>query len=232
MVRRIAIVEDEQTLAQNYRDALEREGYRVDVYVDRATAKAAFEARLPDMAIIDICLVDEPKGGHELCRMLRAASRTLPIMFLTARDGEIDEIVGLSLGADDYLGKTISMPQLSARVAALFSRVDAHASESVKSNQIVHGPLEIDLDQMMVCWKGRMVELTVTEFWIVKCLARNPGHVKSRQQLMDAAEIVVDDQTINSHIKRIRKKFRDIDPQADPIKTDYAIGYSWRATVS
>jgi len=232
MLRRIAVVEDEPALAQNYKDALEREGYRVDVYVDRATAQAAFETRLPDMAIIDIFLADEPKGGHELCRLLRAASRTLPILFLTARDGEIDEIVGLSLGADDYLGKAISMPQLNARVAALFRKIDAFAGENEPNNVIAHGPLELDVDQMTVCWNGVVVELTVTEFWIVKCLVRHPGHVKSRQQLMDAAQIVVDDQTINSHIKRIRKKFRASDPQADPIKTDYAIGYSWRATVS
>lgn len=231
MVRRIAIVEDEPALAHNYKDALEREGYRIDVYADRSAAQAAFATRLPDLAIIDIQLGDEPKGGHELCRVLRAASLTVPIMFLTAHDGEIDEIVGLSLGADDYLSKAISMPQLNARVAALFRKVDAFAGEHQQTSVIVYGPLELDIDRMAVSWNGRPVELTVTEFWIVKCLAQRPGHVKSRQQLMDAAEIVVDDQTINSHIKRIRRKFHDSDPQADPIKTEYAIGYSWRATV-
>lgn len=229
MARRIAIVEDETALAQNYRDALEREGYVVDVHPDRPTAQQAFEARLPDLAIIDIQLGDEPKGGHELCRSLRAASRTLPIMFLTARDGEIDEIVGLSLGADDYLSKAITMPQLSARVAALLRKVDAFADADSQNNLIEHGPLTLDIDRITVRWRNEIVELTVTEFWIVRCLAQHPGHVKSRQQLMDAAEIVVDDQTINSHIKRIRKKFRDTDPQADPIKTDYAMGYSWRS---
>lgn len=229
MARRIAIVEDETALAHNYKDALEREGYRVDVYADRPTAQASFDSRLPDLAIIDIQLGDEPKGGHELCRVLRAASRTVPIMFLTARDGEIDEIVGLSLGADDYLSKAISLPQLNARVAALFRKVDAFAGASSHSKVIQHGPLDLDVDRITVRWHDKPVELTVTEFWIVKCLAQNPGHVKSRQQLMDAAEIVVDDQTINSHIKRIRKKFRDCDPRADPIKTDYAMGYSWRS---
>ncbi len=230
MVRRIAIVEDEPALAHNYKDALEREGYRIDVYADRPTAEAAFATRLPDLAIIDIQLGDEVKGGLELCRGLRAASNTLPIMFLTAHDGEIDEIVGLSLGADDYLSKAISMPQLNARVAALCRKVDAYASDDHQASIIKQGPLELDVDRMTVCWNGGPVELTLTEFWIVKCMAQRPGHVKSRQQLMDAAEIVVDDQTINSHIKRIRRKFIDCDPQAEPIKTEYAIGYSWRAT--
>lgn len=229
MPRRIAIVEDEPALAHNYGDALKREGYRVDVYADRPAAQAAFAERLPDLAIIDIQLGDEPKGGHELCRELRAASRTLPIMFLTARDGEIDEIVGLSLGADDYLSKAISLPQLNARVAALLRKVDAFAGAVDQSGVIKQGPLELDVDRITVRWRDAPIELTVTEFWIVKCLVQKPGHVKSRQQLMDAAEIVVDDQTINSHIKRIRKKFRDSDPQADPIKTDYAMGYSWRS---
>ncbi len=232
MVSRIAIVEDEPALAQNYKDALEREGYRIDVYADRPSAQAAFATRLPDLAIVDIQLGDEPKGGHELCRVLRAASRTLPIMFLTAHDGEIDEIVGLSLGADDYLSKAISMPQLSARVAALLRKVDAFAGDDHHSNVIAHGPLQLDVDRMAVAWNSQPVELTVTEFWIVKCLVQRPGHVKSRQQLMDAAEIVVDDHTINSHIKRIRRKFKQSDPQADPIKTEYAMGYSWRATVA
>lgn len=228
MSRSIAIVEDEAALLANYRDTFERHGYKVETYPERAAAMAAFEQRLPDMVVIDIGLGDEPEGGFELCRALRNLSAELPIIFLTARDSEIDEISGLRLGADDYLTKDTSEAHLMARVNALFRRIeslrDAPAADDVWSV----GELTINADRMDVHWCGQPVDLSVTEFWIVACLARRPGHLKTRQQLMDAANIVVDESTITSHIKRIRKKLKEVDAGADPVQTEYGIGYRWR----
>jgi two-component system OmpR family response regulator len=226
--RTVAIVEDEAALAANYGDTFRRHGYRVATYPDRPSAQAAFAQRVPDMVVIDIGLGNEPEGGYELCRALRANSPELPIIFLTARDSEIDEISGLRLGADDYLTKDISAAHLMARVNGLFRRIDSLRQTSDVDATTRVGELEINRDRMRVTWGGRPVELSVTEFWIVECLARRPGHLKSRQQLMDAANIVVDESTVTSHIKRIRRKFAEVDAAADPIQTEYGIGYRWR----
>ena len=228
MSKSIAIVEDESALRANYRDIFERHGYRVATYPDRCAAMSRFEQRLPDMVVIDIGLGDEPEGGYELCRALRAMSAELPIIFLTARDSEIDEISGLRLGADDYLTKDISAAHLMARVNSLFRRVESLRQARVADDVVNIGKLAIDADRMRVTWADEPVELSVTEFWIVACLARRPGHLKTRQQLMDAANIVVDESTITSHIKRIRRKLKQVEAEADPIQTEYGIGYRWR----
>ncbi|HEY5763510.1 MAG TPA: response regulator, partial [Rhodocyclaceae bacterium] len=186
-----------------------------------------FEARLPDLVVIDINLKDEVEGGFELCRELRSRSPDLPIIFLTARDSEFDAVSGLRLGADDYLTKDISLPHLMARVAALFRRLDAIRQPSGKESRIRRGELEMDIDRMTVRWRDRPVGLTLTEFWMVHALARYPGHVKNRQQLMDAAQAVLDDNTITSHIKRIRRKFLAIDPDFAAVETVYGMGYRW-----
>jgi len=229
MTQTIAIVEDEPELRANYSDALERYGYRVRGYADRPRAQEAFQARLPDMAIIDIGLGDEPEGGFELCRFLRGQSTSLPILFLTARDSDLDAISGLRLGADDYLTKDISTAHLLARVVALFRRAGASDSEIPQDSQVTRGALEIRPEQMTVSWHGRSVPLTVTEFWIVHVLARYPGHVKSRRQLMEAASLVVDETTITSHVKRIRRKFQNLDPDFDELATVHGAGYRWKA---
>lgn len=226
MSKSIAIVEDEAALLANYRATFERYGFRVASYADRPAAMAAFEQRLPDMVVIDIGLGDEPEGGYELCRALRAMSQELPIIFLTARDSEIDEISGLRLGADDYLTKDISEANLMARVNGLFRRIESLRQAPESEDAVSIGELVINRDRMSVTWADQAVDLSVTEFWIVECLARRPGHLKSRQQLMDAANIVVDESTVTSHIKRIRRKFKEVD--ADPIQTEYGIGYRWR----
>lgn len=228
MSKSIAIVEDESALLANYRDIFERHGYRVATYPDRPTAMAAFQQRLPDMVVIDIGLGDEPEGGYELCRALRAMSAELPIIFLTARDSEIDEISGLRLGADDYLTKDISADHLMARINGLFRRIESLRQAPAADDVINIGELAINSDRMSVTWADHPVELSVTEFWIVACLARRPGHLKTRQQLMDAANIVVDESTVTSHIKRIRRKLKEAAPDADPIQTEYGIGYRWR----
>src|SRR3984885_7402435 len=217
MKKQIAIVEDEPALRENYAAALARHGYSVKTYGNRKTAMQAFQVHLPDLAIIDISLEDEAEGGFDLCRDLRALSAELPIIFLTARDSELDAVSGLRLGADDFLTKDVSLPHLAARVAALFRRIDA----------LRRGALWVDGEKMRTTWNGTPVALSLTEFWIVHALARNPGHVKNRQQLMDAASVVLDDNTITSHVKRIRRKFQQADPAFDSIQTVYGMGYRW-----
>jgi len=227
VAKRIAIVEDEQAIRDNYVAAFEREGYRVDAFDARQPALDAFESRLPDLVVIDINLQDDVEGGFELCRELRARSSDLPIIFLTARDSEFDAVSGLRLGADDYLTKDISLPHLMARIAALFRRLDAMQKPQGAENRITRGDLDIDIERMTIQWKDTPVGLTLTEFWLVHSMARYPGHVKNRQQLMDAAQAVLDDNTITSHIKRIRRKFHAIDPDFDAIETVYGMGYRW-----
>lgn len=227
MSHHIAIVEDEASIAANYRDALQRQGFRVSLYSDRAQATRAFARQLPDLAIIDVGLADDIEGGFELCRELRSRCPELPIVFLTARDSELDIISGLRLGADDYLTKDISQAHMLARIVALFRRVRALRVPEREEHLIERGPLSLNLERMSAAWRSRRVELTVTEFWIIHALARHPGHVKNRQQLMDSASVVLDDNTITSHIKRIRRKFQAIDPDFKAIETAYGVGYRW-----
>jgi two-component system OmpR family response regulator len=227
MSRRIAIVEDDPAIRANYTDLLRRQGYDVVALADHVAALAAFRTRLPDLAVLDIGLGDEIDGGFALCRELRALSATVPILFLTARDSEFDTVAGLRLGADDYVTKDISLPHLLARIAALFRRVDA-AGATAKAEEVVErGALRLDLDRVTASWRGQRVELTLTEFWMVHALVRHPGHVKSREQLMGEARMVVDDSTVTSHVKRIRKKFAAVDPDFDRIESVYGMGYRW-----
>ncbi len=229
MARHIAIVEDEVALAHNYRDAFTRQGFTVSLFHNRPEALAAFARSLPDLAIIDVGLGEEIEGGFDLCRELRARAPALPIIFLTARDSEFDVVSGLRLGADDYLTKDISQGHLLARVVALFRRVDAlrNPQPETREDILERKSLSLNMDRMSVHWKGNAVDLTITELWIVHALARHPGHVKNRQQLMDAANVVLDDNTITSHIKRIRKKFLRLDPDFDAVQTAYGMGYRW-----
>ncbi len=229
MGRRIAIVEDDPQIRANYSDALTRHGYDVSAYANRRDAEAAFGARVPELAIIDIGLGAEVDGGFELCRKLRALSATVPIVFLTARDSDFDVVSGLRLGADDYLTKDVSLPHLLARIAALFRRIDALSAAPVAEDVLVRGALTLDLKRMTARWNDAPVELTVTEFWIVHSLAKLPGHVKTRDQLMRDANMVVDEGTVTSHIKRIRKKLAVNDAQFDPIESVYGMGYRWRS---
>jgi len=163
-----------------------------------------------------------------LCRDLRSRAPELPIVFLTARDSELDIISGLRLGADDYLTKDISQAHMLARIVALFRRVQALRKPVQQEHMIERGQLHLNLERMTASWQTQPIELTVTEFWIVHALARHPGHVRNRQQLMDAASVVLDDNTITSHIKRIRRKFQSIDPGFAAIDTAYGVGYRWK----
>ncbi len=228
MSRRIAIVEDEPALRANYSDVLRRHGYDVVAYGNRADALAAFRTRLPDLALIDIGLGDDVDGGFTLCRELRAMSATVPIVFLSARDSDFDIVAGLRLGADDYVTKDVSLPHLTARIAALFRRSDLLAAPAVADDVLERGALTLDAKRLAAQWNGSRVDLTLTEFWMVYALARYPGHVKDRDSLMRDAKIVVDDSTITSHVKRIRRKFEAIDPLFDRIDTVYGMGYRWK----
>jgi two-component system OmpR family response regulator len=227
MSRRIAIVEDEPAIRANYADVLKRQGYEVAAYARRDEALAAFRTRVPDLALIDIGLADDVDGGFTLCRELRALSATVPILFLTARDSDFDVVAGLRLGADDYLTKDVSLPHLTARIAALFRRSDLLNAPAATDDVVSRGALTLDVKRLMVQWNGQRVDLTLTEFWMVHALARFPGHVKDRDSLMRDARIVVDDSTITSHVKRIRRKFMAIDPKFDRIDTVYGMGYRW-----
>ncbi len=228
MSQHIAIVEDEPAIRENYADAFRRAGYRVSAFAGRRAALDAFDARLPDLVVIDVSLGAEPEGGFELCRELRTRAPQLPIIFLTARDSDFDAVSGLRLGADDYLTKDISLPHLLARIAALFRRVQVLTEPAGTARTLERGKLRVDAERLAAHWNEREVDLTLTEFWIVHALAKHPGHVKNRQQLMDAARVVLDDATITSHVKRIRRKFEAIDPAFDAIQTVYGLGYRWR----
>ena len=228
-MRRIAIVEDEPAIRANYAEALRRHGYEVATYANRPEALAAFRTRLPDLALVDIGLGDEVDGGFALTRELRAMSATVPILFLSARDSDFDIVAGLRLGADDYLTKDVSLPHLFARIAALLRRAELAGKPEEAPERLERGPLVLDLKRFSVSWRDVIVPLTLTEFWMVHTLAKFPEHVKNRDQLMREANLVVDDGTITSHIKRIRRKFLAADPAFDAIDTVYGMGYRWKA---
>ena len=228
MSRRIAIVEDDPAIRANYAEALRKHGFDVSAYGARAEALAAMRARLPDLAVIDIGLGGDADAGFELCRELRALSASLPIIFLTARDSDFDVVSGLRLGADDYLTKDVSLPHLLARIAALFRRAELQSEPGAQEDTLERGDLALDLKRFSIAWRGQSVPLTLTEFWMVHALARHPGHVKSREQLMREANLVVDDGTVTSHVKRIRRKFQGVDAGFEHIETAYGMGYRWK----
>ena len=225
----IALVEDDERLRTNYAQALKREGYEVVSYRNRPEAQAAFGRRLPDLAILDVMLGDEMEGGFELCRELRRASPTIPIIFLTARDSDLDKVSGLRLGAWDYLTKnTTTLDFLPVRVSALFKMIEAlQKPAETGEKSISSGFLHIQEQRKQVFWRDTQLNLTLTEFWLLVSLVQHPGHVKSHSQLMEAASVVVTNNAIAAHIRRIREKFREIDPQFDAIKAEYGMGYRW-----
>ncbi len=228
MARNVAIVEDDPAIRANYADMLKKHGYQVSAFPDRKSATASFKTRLPDLALLDIGLGDEPDGGFSLCRELRAMSAALPIIFLTARDSDFDTVSGLRMGADDYLTKDVALPQLLARISALFRRADLLSQPPTSEEVLERGPLRLDMKRFQATWQEKVVDLTLTEFWLVHSLARFQGHVKNRDQLMKDAHIVVDDATITSHVKRIRRKFQSLDPKFEAIDSVYGLGYRWK----
>jgi two-component system response regulator ChvI len=225
----VAVVEDEQNIRDNVAFALKREGYRVEAFADGIAAWESFQRGLPDLAILDILM---PRmDGLELLRRIRAESESVPVIFLTSRDEEFDRVLGLELGADDYLCKPFSMRELMARVRVLFRRLALARGSGDEADELLEvGRLALDLRRYTASWDDTAVPLTVTEFMILRALARRPGHVKTRQQLMDEGyphDTFVSDRTIDSHIKRLRKKFIAIDQSFDRIDTVYGLGYRW-----
>ncbi len=225
--RRIAVVEDEETIREGISAALRREGHTPQSFDDGAAAWAALDAELPDLAILDIGV---PRmDGLELCRRLRAKSVRLPIVFVTSREEEFDRVLGLELGADDYLCKPFSMRELMARVKVLLRRASLFDDPSPSPDQVFRaGRLTLDGQRLVVTWNGAPVPLTVTEFLLLQALARRPGVVKTREQLMADAypdRTAVSDRTIDSHIKRIRRKFIAMDPGFEAIEGVYGAGY-------
>ncbi|MEC7245463.1 MAG: response regulator transcription factor [Pseudomonadota bacterium] len=228
MAIKIALVDDDQNILASVSLALEAEGYQVDTYFDSEQALIGLIQRPPDLAILDIKM---PRmDGTELLGKLRQKSG-LPVIFLTSKDDELDEALGLGMGADDYITKPFSQRLLLARIKAVLRRSGSEASSGSKEDMISHGDLLMDPDRHLCSWKGVEVKLTVTEFLLLQALALRPGHVKSRDQLMDAAygdSVFLEDRTIDSHIKRIRRKFRAHDKSFDRIETLYGIGYKYK----
>jgi two-component system response regulator ChvI len=230
---RVALIDDEEHIRETVGFALAKEGYAVASYPDGVAAWTAMQEQLPDLAIVDIMM---PRmDGLELCRRLRGLSEELPIIFLTSRDEEFDRVLGLELGADDYLCKPFSTRELLARIKVLLRRlmlIRQRAPQAAESLLDV-GPLRLDLQRYQVTWKDVAVPLTVTEFQILRALARYPGHVKTRQQLMREGypyDAYVSDRTIDSHIKRLRKKFEMVDAAFGAIETVHGLGYRYAAS--
>jgi len=230
MTYTIALVEDDDLLQNNYSKALIREGYQVHSYSSRSEASAAFRRRLPDLAILDVMLHNESEGGFELCRELRRLSAVVPIIFLTAKDSDLDRVSGLRLGAWDYLTKnTTTLDFLPVRITALFAMVESLRSGFRAPEQQLHtvDKLTVDAERKHIHWRGELLDLTLTEFWLLQSLTEHPGHVKSHEQLMTAANVIVTNNAITAHIRRIREKFRAIDRDFDQIRTEYGMGYRW-----
>jgi two-component system, OmpR family, response regulator ChvI len=225
----IALVDDEESLRETVGFALRREGYRVESFADGLAAWQSFERSLPDLAILDVLM---PRmDGLELCRRLRALSERLPILFLTSRDEEFDRVLGLELGADDYLCKPFSMRELAARVKVLLRRAAHRQAPPDEERVLEAGRLRLDLARYQAFWNGAPVPLTVTEFTLLHALARRPGHVKTRAQLLEEGyphDAYASDRTIDSHVKRLRKKLAEADPASDAIETVYGLGYRFR----
>jgi two-component system response regulator ChvI len=232
--RRIALVDDDRNILTTLSIALQAEGYATRVYSDGETALKALVENPPDLAVFDIKM---PRmDGMELLRRLRERSN-LPVIFLTSKDEEQDEAAGLAMGADDYISKPFSQRLLLARIRAILRRAaprdlesDASAQTGGEGPVLERGRLTMDPARHQVTWSDRPVSLTVTEFLILEALAQRPGVIKSRNQLMDAAypdDVFVDDRTVDSHIKRLRRKFRSVDPEFDAIATLYGAGYSF-----
>ena len=227
----IALVDDDRNILTSVSMALEAEGYEVRTYTDGASALAALTSHPPDLAVLDIKM---PRmDGMDLLRRLRQKS-DVPVIFLTSKDEEIDEVLGLRMGADDYMRKPFSQRLLIERIRAVLRRREANGDDSERAEAdkaITRGKLVLDPLRHSCTWDGKPVTLTVTEFLILQALAARPGFVKSRDQLMDAAyddQVYVDDRTIDSHIKRVRKKFRAVDDSFASIETLYGVGYRYR----
>lgn len=226
----ITLVDDDRNILTSVSIALEAEGFKVSTYTDGAAALEAITARQPDLAVLDIKMPG--MDGMELLNKLRRVS-AVPVIFLTSKDEEIDEMMGLKMGADDYIRKPFSQRLLIERIRAVLRRTEAAGrGDKIDDDQLmIRGDLRLDPTRHECVWRGKQVQLTVTEFLLLQALVKHPGHVKSRDQLMDAAygdNIYVDDRTIDSHIKRLRRKLKVVDTEFSGIETLYGLGYRFQ----
>jgi DNA-binding response OmpR family regulator len=228
----IAIVDDEENIRETVGYAIKRAGFKVNLYADGTEAWESFENALPDMVILDIIM---PRmDGLELCRRIRARSEEIPIIFLTSRDEEFDRVLGLELGADDYLCKPFSTRELIARIKVLFRRVtlSRQSGSPEQEDTFECGPLFLDLLGFTAKWKENPLTLTVTEFRLLHALVREPGHVKTRAQLIHEAyplDTYVSERTVDTHIKRLRKKIIRFEPEFSAIEAIYGLGYRYNS---
>jgi two-component system response regulator ChvI len=230
MKQRIALVDDDKNILTSVTMALEAAGFAVSAYSDGETALRGLLTNPADLAVLDIKMPH--MNGIDVLKKIRERS-AMPVIFLTSRDDEIDQLMGLRLGADDYITKPFSQRLLLERIRAILRRKELllqPEDKSAASQTITLGDLTLDESRYVATWKDQPVDMTVTEFLLLKTLTDHPGHVKSRDQLMDSAygeQLDVDDRTVDSHIKRIRRKFRDIDPAFNAIETIYGAGYRY-----
>jgi len=236
-MHRIALVDDEQSILTSVSIALEQDGFEVDTFINGEDAFSEFQKKSYDLGLFDIKM---PRmTGNELLMKIRSSKnpdlQNMPIIFLTSKDHEQDEIIGLRMGAADYIKKPFSQKLLNERIRTVLrvynNRKINYEKTDIKNNNLIKGDLELDHLKQLCFWKKNIIELTVAEFNLIRSLAKYPGVIKDRNQLMDAMygdTIYVDDRTIDSHIKRLRKKFKSYDPEFDQIRTRYGSGYSWR----
>lgn len=231
MSRHVALVEDDQVILDNYGDFLLGLGFNVDKYSSKTAALNGLVNRTPELVLLDVSLNGERDAGFAICADIRRHSPLLPIIFLSSHDADVDRISGLRLGADDYITKDVSLDFLVVRIEALFRRRDTYAAISTdRSNPPPaeeSSDIEFDLRRSTVKWRAMLVDLSLTQFWILHELCRSPGHARTTNDLMRAANLTVEPNTIAAHIKAIRSAFLEIDPRFEGIRTERGRGYRW-----
>jgi two-component system response regulator ChvI len=229
METKIAVVDDEKTIRETVRFALEKEGHSVETYSDGYLAWESFQNSIPDIVILDIIM---PRmDGLELCRKIRTVNELVPVIFLSSKDDEFDRVLGLGIGGDDYICKPFSMRELVARIGVMVRRMRLSRVETPEEDIIVAGNLHLDTKRYTASWHGNELPLTITEYLLLQSIARYPGHIKTRDMLINEVypeNSYVNDRTIDSHIKRLRKKIQSIDPEFNCIQTVYSMGYSYK----
>lgn len=224
----IMLVEDDEILRENFSELLRDEHFDVETYSDIQSAQARFNQPLPDLVILDITLGKDTDAGFQLCAELRKRCQSIPIIFFTSHDSDFDKISGMRLGVDDYLTKNVSFDYLVVRIKALIKRIRVlSGSKTEKAVKKTSGELMIDLDTFSAYWKGQKLDISLTQLWMLQSLIDRPGHVRSHEQLMQAANVVVEHNTVTAHIKNLRVQFQKVDPMFSSIKTERGFGYRW-----
>lgn len=226
----VGLVEDDEVIRDNYADFLQSRGFGVRAFADRLSAAGAFRAKAPDVVVLDVALGEERDGGFLLCSEIRRFSQTLPVIFLTCHDSDVNRISGLRVGADDYVSKDSSFEFLAVRIETLLERRQAiltDVPDLERRTKLVVGSLEIDLERGEATWKGQRVGLSLTHYWMVLALASDPSRPKSASELMEAASIRVAPNTVAAHMRAIRCRFAEVDPEFDAIRTERGHGYRW-----